>query len=286
MKNKSKTGGNKDPDAVLHVAGFERTEDQIPKDTFYAITGHESQVLTVRLAEGEMVRGEPGTMFYLSNGISQQVGWSDCASRCCTGEACCVVDFTNTSTQPAYTSLTPSFPTAKVVPVDLTSSDIGGVLVTQKGAFMASYGDVRVQIDLDTNCLRCCCGGMGLIRQRLVGSGTAFISSTGTMVQKVLKPGETILVDTFCLLAYAGSCTFTLKRTGGILGMIGGGEGMSIVSVSTALLFELVYLFQLVSCCRYFQLEYYRSWSRYRQQYEPSDLPRSLGCPKALPSIN
>ena len=57
---------------------------------------------------------------------------------------------------------------------------------------------------------------MGLIRQRLVGSGTVFLSSSGTMVEKELKAGETILVDTFCLLAYAGTCKMDLKRAGGI----------------------------------------------------------------------
>jgi uncharacterized protein (AIM24 family) len=223
--NTKKDDYKNDADAVLHHSGFDQAEALIPKDTFYAITGHESQVLTVRLPEGGQVRGEPGTMFYLSDGVSQRISFDDCFKRCCTGEDCCVVDFVNTGSQSAFTSLTPSFPTAKVVPVDLSSPHVGGSLIAQKSAFMASYGDVRIQVDLDCNFLRCCCGGMGMIRQRLVGQGTAFLSSTGTMVQKVLQPNETILVDTFCILAYAGTCTFNIKRTGGILGMVGGGEG-------------------------------------------------------------
>ncbi|GKY95375.1 hypothetical protein MPSEU_000499200 [Mayamaea pseudoterrestris] len=217
-----------DEKAVLHYTGFEETEDLIPKpqDTFYAITGNESQVLTIRLQEGEQVRGEPGSMFYLSSGMSQSINCSDSFKRCCTGESCCVVDFTNSQTGPGYASLTPSFPTAKVVPVDLSSAAVGESLIAQQGSFMASYGDVQIQIDFDCNFMRCCCGGMGLIRQRLVGSGTAFLSSTGTMVQKILQPGESILVDTFCLLAYSGSCKFDLQRVGGIVGMMGGGEGI------------------------------------------------------------
>lgn len=218
---------SKDPKAVLHYTGFEETDDLLPKpqDTYFAITGHESQVLTVRLNEGQTLRGEPGTMFYLSSGVSQAIDCSDCWGRCCTGESCCVVDFTNTHTSLGYASLTPNFPTSKVVPVDLSSPDIGGTLIAQGGSFMASYGDVQIQVSFDCNFMRCCCGGMGLIRQKLVGSGTVFLNSTGTMVQKVLQPGESILVDTFCLLAFAGTCKFDIQRTGGILGMIGGGEG-------------------------------------------------------------
>lgn len=53
-----------------------------------------------------------------------------------------------------------------------------------------------------------------------------FLESTGTIVQKVLEPNETVLVDTDCILAFAQSCKLDLRRTGGIVGMIGGGEGI------------------------------------------------------------
>ena len=35
-----------------------------------------------------------------------------------------------------------------------------------------------------------------------------------------------MLMDTNCILAYADTCTFDLKRAGGLVGMIGGGEGI------------------------------------------------------------
>jgi uncharacterized protein (AIM24 family) len=38
--------------------------------------------------------------------------------------------------------------------------------------------------------------------------------------------GETLIIDTNCLLAYSESCTFDLKRSAGIVGMFGGGEGI------------------------------------------------------------
>lgn len=66
----------------------------------------------------------------------------------------------------------------------------------------------------------------GLVRQKIRGSGTAFLGATGTIVQKVLAEGEVMLVDTNCVLAYSDTCTFDLKRTGGIVNWIGGGEGI------------------------------------------------------------
>lgn len=201
-----------------------------PDETFFAITGHESQVLTVRLIEGNLVRVEPGTMFYLTEGMNQTLSCDQCFERALTGESCCTVNVVNDGsigrTTFEFAALTPKFPTAKVVPVDLSSPAVGGTLIAQKGAYMASYGDVRVKMSLDLNFMRCCCGGMGLVRQKLVGPGTVFLASTGTMVQKVLAKGETILVDTHCLLAFAGSCKMDLRKTGGVLGMTGGGEGI------------------------------------------------------------
>ena len=67
---------------------------------------------------------------------------------------------------------------------------------------------------------------MGMVRQKVHGRGTVFVASTGTIVQKVLQPGEVILVDTNCILAYAESCTLDLKRAAGMVGMMGGGEGI------------------------------------------------------------
>jgi uncharacterized protein (AIM24 family) len=74
--------------------------------------------------------------------------------------------------------------------------------------------------------MRCCCGGLGLVRQKITGTGTVFLESTGTIVQKVLQAGETVLVDTECVLAFAQSCKLDLRRAGGVLGMLGGGEGI------------------------------------------------------------
>ena len=65
----------------------------------------------------------------------------------------------------------------------------------------------------------------GLVRQKIEGNGTVFLGATGTIVQKVLDHNEVLLCDTNCILGYAESCTFDLKKTGGIVNWIGGGEG-------------------------------------------------------------
>jgi len=200
----------------------------------YAITGDESQIVTVEIPPGESCQGEPGSMMYLSNAIDMKVSCGgDWFGRCCGGESCCVVNFNNTtrSGEVGYAGLVTNDPLAKVVPIEMGSDAVGRSLIVQQGAYMASYGEVKITFDCDCNLMRCCCGGMGLVRQKIEGTGTAFLGATGTIVQKVLAQNEVMLCDTNCILAYAESCTFDIKKTGGIVNWIGGGEGFFNSSV-------------------------------------------------------
>jgi uncharacterized protein (AIM24 family) len=216
------------PEAELVLAHTGWSHLDIPKleSINYAVTGHESQVLTFKLQPGDVLHGEPGSMLYLTSEVKQNVSYQGCCNRLCSGEDCFVLNLTNHSNKPGYAALSPSFPTAKVIPIDLSSTNVGGVLIAQSGSFMASYGDVRVGVSWDCNFMRCCCSGLGLVRQKLEGTGTAFLSSSGTIVTKVLQSDETILVDNNCILAYSNSCKLDLRRVGGIVGMLGSGEGM------------------------------------------------------------
>jgi uncharacterized protein (AIM24 family) len=139
-----------DPDIVLHAAGWDYVNVPLPaQGAMYAITGNESQVVTLKLNAGDAVLAEPGVMMYLSTGMKQSVSCdpSTCCSRCCSGEECCWVNFSGSDT--GYVALSPNFPTAKVVPVDLSSPAVGGRLICQQGAFMASYGNVNVGVNFD-----------------------------------------------------------------------------------------------------------------------------------------
>lgn len=87
---------------------------------------------------------------------------SDCFGRCCGGESCCVLNFTNNDRdgKAQYAALVTNEPLAKIVPIDMSSKEVSGSLIVQQGAYMASYGDVRIGFSCDCNFVRCCCGGM------------------------------------------------------------------------------------------------------------------------------
>lgn len=220
---------NEDGLLVLTETGFEKVEAPEPTpDLKYAISGEQSQVLTVKLAAGESIKTEPGIWLYNTGGITPESECAGCMGRCCAGEDCWVVNYTNESEDgsDAFIACTPTFPTAKVIPLDMVDERINGVLRCQQGAYIANMGEVEVTFNLDCNPCRSCCAGTGFIQQEITGTGIVFLSAVGTIVQKNLEEGESIIVDTECVLAWAQTVKIEVRRAGGIFGMIGGGEGI------------------------------------------------------------
>ncbi len=130
-------------------------------DFAYAITGNESQIVTVAIPPGKSCKGEPGSMMYLGSHLRMSVSCEpNCFGRCCAGESCCALNFINNTDSPGYAGLVTNDPLAKVVPVEMGSPEVGGNLIVQSGAYMAHYGDVQIGMDCDCNLVRCCCGGM------------------------------------------------------------------------------------------------------------------------------
>ena len=46
----------------------------------------------MKLAPGDSLQGEPGTMLYLTSGMQQRVSYEGCCERLCSGEDCFVLN--------------------------------------------------------------------------------------------------------------------------------------------------------------------------------------------------
>ena len=62
--------------------------------------------------------------------------------------------------------------------------------------------------------------------ERLTGDGWAFVNAGGTLEEKTLAAGETLRVDTGCLVALQPSVTYDIQMVGGIKTALFGGEGL------------------------------------------------------------
>lgn len=202
-------------------AGFDIVVPSVPTENFQ-VTGADCQVLTVNLKPGEKVTSEPGAMMFMSSDMGAEARCGGC-TRTCAGESCCKVEFTNNGNGDGFIALTPDFP-AKVLPIDLTA--MGGSYVCKKGAYFSHIGDVSVTIDCDCNPATCCFGGMGMIRQKIEGDGTIFLSAGGTVLQKQLADGERLIIDTDSVVGWQPSAKLGIRTAGGCCTCCFGGEGL------------------------------------------------------------
>jgi uncharacterized protein (AIM24 family) len=69
-------------------------------------------------------------------------------------------------------------------------------------------------------------GGEGFILERLQGDGWAFIHAGGTLLEKILAPGELLRVDTGCVVAFQPTVDFDIQYVGKIKTALFGGEGL------------------------------------------------------------
>ena len=75
-------------------------------------------------------------------------------------------------------------------------------------------------------------GGEGFILQRLTGDGIAFVHAGGTIHRVELEPGQTMRLDTGCLVALQPSVNYDIRMIGGIRNSIFGGEGLFLATLT------------------------------------------------------
>jgi uncharacterized protein (AIM24 family) len=110
--------------------------------------------------------------------------------------------------------------------VALNLSELGGDIICQKDAFLCAAKGVSVGLAFQKKLGVGFFGGEGFIMQRLQGDGWAFIHAGGTLLQRDLGPGETIRVDTGCVVGYQSFVNFDIQYVGKIKTALFGGEGL------------------------------------------------------------
>ena len=180
------------------------------------------------------MKAEPGAIAFCSEGISVDTsldgGLFRSLGRVVAGESLFTNSLTNAAATPGFVALHPSSVNAKVVPLDLRA--LGGAMLCQRDAFLASMGAVAVTAVLTQRVAAGLLGGEGLILQRLEGNGLAFISAAGTLVQKTLAPGESVLFEPGCLVAMQPSADYSVSYVGGIRRALFAGEGPFMTKVT------------------------------------------------------
>jgi len=210
-----------------------RSSDEID----FKIMGSEMQFVEVELDPGESAVAEAGAMMYKAPAVHMEAIFGDgsgqsggfmsklmgAGKRLLTGESLFMTVFTHTGQGKAHVAFGAPYP-GNILPVTLTN--VGGTLICQKDCFLAAAKGVSIGIYLQKRILTGLFGGEGFIMQRLDGDGLVFIHAGGTVVERELQPGETIHVDTGCVVAFEHTVDFDIKQAGNIKTALFGGEGL------------------------------------------------------------
>ena len=203
----------------------------------YDIRGAEMQFVEVELDPGEAAIGEAGSMMFMDAGISMDTIFGDgsaqqsgflgklmgAGKRLVTGESLFTTVYTNEGKTKLRVAFAAPYP-GKILPMDL--SKLGGTLICQKDAFLCAARGVSLGIAFQKKLGVGFFGGEGFIMQKLDGDGMAFVHAGGTVVKRELAAGQTLLVDTGCVVAYTPSVNFEIQYVGKVKTALFGGEGL------------------------------------------------------------
>jgi len=203
----------------------------------YKIYGEEMQFVEIELDPEETVIAEPGSFLMMDEDIEMQTIFGDgsaqdkgvmgkifgAGKRLITGEKLFMTAFTHDGDDKAKVSFASPYP-GKIIPLDL--SILGNKVICQKDAFLCAAKGATVGIEFSKKLGRGFFGGEGFIMQKIEGDGMAFLHAGGFIVERDLRPGEFLRVDTGCLVGFTKEVEYDIKFVGGIKNTIFGGEGM------------------------------------------------------------
>ena len=209
----------------------------------YEIKGSEMQFVEVELDPGEAAVGEAGSMMYMDAGIGMDTVFGDgsasqggllgklmgAGKRLITGESLFTTVYTNQASTKLRVAFAAPYP-GKILPMNLRQ--LGGMLICQKDAFLCAAKGVSLGIYLQQKMSVGFFGGEGFIMQKLEGDGLAFVHAGGTVLKRDLQPGQTLLIDTGCVVAFTPNVNFEIQYVGKVKTALFGGEGLFFAKVT------------------------------------------------------
>jgi len=212
----------------------------------FEIFGNDMQLVEIELDPGESVIAEAGAMNYMDSCIKMETIFGDgsgadkgkglgskllnAGKRALTGEGLFMTVFQNADPgKKAKVAFASPYP-GKIIPVDLDTFD--QTLICQKSAFLCAAKGVNIDLYLQKKLGAGLFGGEGFIMQRLTGDGVVFLNAGGTIIKRTLEAGETIKMDTGCLVAMSETVDYNVEIQNDIKNGFLGGEGLFLATLT------------------------------------------------------
>jgi uncharacterized protein (TIGR00266 family) len=205
----------------------------MPDEIDYKIFGDDLQLVEIELDPGEGVRAEAGTMTYMDNSIEMQTGTGGGLlkgfKRAVTGESFFITSFQNNGHEKSRVAFAAPYP-GKIIPLEL--DQLGGSFLCQKDSFLCAAQGIEIEVAFTKRLGAGIFGGEGFILQKLEGDGLAFVHAGGTIIEINLTAGQSLNVDTGCLVAFAPSVDYDIQMLSGFKNVLFGGEGLFLAKLT------------------------------------------------------
>ena len=207
----------------------------------YQIFGNDIQFVEIELDPNETAIAEAGSMMYKDSNIKMETFLGDGSGRglfskilsvgrrVMTGEGMFITAFTHKGVGKAKVAFAAPYP-GHIIPIALPL--FNGKIICQKDAFLCAAKGVSIRVHFQKRIMTALFGGSGFVMQKLEGDGMVFVHSGGAIQDIVLDVGETINVDTGCLVALEESVDFKVELAGGIKSQLFGGEGVFVTTLT------------------------------------------------------
>ncbi|MBR1811579.1 MAG: TIGR00266 family protein [Clostridia bacterium] len=195
----------------------------------YEIKGGDLPVVVCQLETGEQMQCEAGSMSWMDDGIEMQTqggGIGKMFGRMFTNESLFLNHYT--ARRPGEIAFASSFPgSIKVVEVTPARP-----IIAQKGAFLASCGNIEMSVFFHRKFSSGLFGGEGFLMQKFSGSGLVFLEIDGSAVEYDIPAGSRKIIDTGYLAMMDASCSMDIQTIKGVKNVLFGGEGLFNTVVS------------------------------------------------------
>ena len=206
-----------------------------PQPLDYTIQGDNLQVIRIRLQPGQELYAEAGKMVYKQTQVAWETRMSGetlgekllgALKRKLMGESLFLTYFR--ASIPGEVGFAGSYP-GRVQAFDLKP---GQNIFVQRDAFVVAQASVQLNIALVKRLGAGFFGGEGFILEKLTGPGIVFIHAGGDFVEFTLGPGESLQIDTGCIVAFDETVDYDIQLAGGIRTALFGGEGLFLATLT------------------------------------------------------
>lgn len=197
----------------------------------YKIYGELAQVVELTFAKDESCWSSKGGIVSLSPGISWALrvpgGLGAGVRRSLSGEGIALTHIESASD--GERAMLSSNQPGKIIDWDLAD----GPVVTTRGSFVAAFGEaIDINVIVARRAGAAFFGGAGLFLQRISGRGTVLIHGAGDFLDRHLTNGETTLVSTGNLAAFADAVDYDIQSVAGCRKILFGGEGLFMTKLT------------------------------------------------------